>query len=538
MGLDEGLLLWVNQGWAHPALDLLFTWVSDQATFAFPLLGLLLVDAIRRAGRRGALLWLALVAAVGVGDQTGNLLKQAFGEPRPCTTPATPLRHPERPGPVACDERPTGMPSNHALNFTLAATFLARTTPWRAWQVGVAGATGLVMLSRVYLGRHLPSQVLGGAVLGFWLGMLASWLACYYRLCSSRGPSPVSPDPTPPPVTPAGSLADQAVSLVVPLYNEAENVGPLIAAAHAALASAPWPWELVLVDDGSTDGTARELAAALERYGPRLRVIQLQRNFGQTAAMQAGIDAARGQVIVTLDGDLQNDPADIPGMVARLFREDLDLLVGWRRNRQDNLWLRKIPSFLANRLIGRVTGVRLHDYGCSLKVFRASVLRGVRLYGEMHRFIPAWLALQTSPARIREQVVSHRPRLRGLSKYGIGRTYRVVLDLLSVHFFLRFLARPGHFFGRIGLSFGLVGGAILGYLLYAKVVLGEEIGTRPLLSLGVLLVVVAAQFLTTGVLSELMARTYFAAQGVPPYVVRHDSEGSGPLLPDTPAAPG
>jgi glycosyltransferase involved in cell wall biosynthesis len=319
------------------------------------------------------------------------------------------------------------------------------------------------------------------------------------------------------------------VSLVVPLYNEVENVAPLAEAVHGALAAAPWPWELILVDDGSTDGTGAALAAARERFGARVRVLELQRNFGQTAAMQAGIDAARGSLVVTLDGDLQNDPADVPRLVERLVAEDLDLLVGWRRDRQDNVWLRTIPSRLANRLIGRVTGVRLHDYGCSLKVYRASVLRGVRLFGEMHRFIPAWLALQTSPARIREEVVRHRPRLRGTSKYGIGRTFRVLLDLLSVYFFLRFLSRPGHFFGRFGLAFGLLGGAILAYLAFVKVVLGESIGARPLLAFGVLLVVVAAQFLTTGVLSELMARTYFAAAGGAPYVVRRDTGGAGPV---------
>jgi glycosyltransferase involved in cell wall biosynthesis len=326
----------------------------------------------------------------------------------------------------------------------------------------------------------------------------------------------------------AQPAAAESLSLVVPLYNEAENVAPLAESVHQALAAAPWPWELILVDDGSSDATPAQLHAARERFGPHVRTLQLQRNFGQTAAMQAGIDAATGSLVVTLDGDLQNDPADVPRMVQRLVAEDLDLLVGWRRDRQDNVWSRTIPSRIANRLIGRVTGVRLHDYGCSLKVYRASVLKGVRLFGEMHRFIPAWLALQTSPTRIREEVVHHRPRLRGASKYGIGRTYRVLLDLFSVYFFLRFLARPGHFFGRFGLAFGLTGGLILAYLGFVKLALGEDIGTRPLLAFGVLLVVVAVQFLTTGVLSELLARTYFAAAAGQSYVVRRDSGGSGP----------
>jgi glycosyltransferase involved in cell wall biosynthesis len=326
-----------------------------------------------------------------------------------------------------------------------------------------------------------------------------------------------------------------SVSLVVPLYNEAENVAPLAEAVHQALAQVTWAWELVLVDDGSTDATARELQAVRQRFGEHVRVLQLQRNFGQTAAMQAGIDAAQGSLVVTLDGDLQNDPADIPRMVDRLVRDDLDLLVGWRRDRQDNVWLRTIPSRVANRLIGRVTRVRLHDYGCSLKVYRSSVLRGVRLFGEMHRFIPAWLALQTSSARIQEEVVNHRPRLRGTSKYGIGRAYRVLLDLLSVYFFLRFLARPGHFFGRFALGFGLAGGIALAYLAFVKLVLGQSIGDRPLLAFGILLMVIAVQFLTTGVLSELVTRTYFAAAGGQSYVVRRDSGGTGPV--SAPPAP-
>ena len=331
----------------------------------------------------------------------------------------------------------------------------------------------------------------------------------------------------------------KSLSVVIPLYEEQDNVAPLLEAVHAGLAGYAGPWELICVDDGSTDATGKRLVEQAARFGDHVRVIRLRRNFGQTAAMQAGIDAARGELIATLDGDLQNDPADIPSMVQRLVGEDLDLLVGWRRNRQDSVWLRTIPSRIANRLIGRVTGVHLHDYGCSLKVYRTSVLRGVRLFGEMHRFIPAWLALETSATRIREQVVNHRPRLRGVSKYGIDRAYRVMLDLLAVHFFLRFLARPGHFFGRFGLAFGLAGGAILAYLAVVKFLLGEDIGTRPLLAVGVLLVVVAVQFLTTGVLSELVARTYFAASGGRPYVIRRDSGGVGPTaaVPAQPAPP-
>ena len=312
------------------------------------------------------------------------------------------------------------------------------------------------------------------------------------------------------------------LSLVVPLYNERDNVDPLLAGVHEVLANYPCPWELIAVDDGSSDGTAERLAAEASRFGAHVRVLTLQRNFGQTAAMQAGIDAARGDVIATLDGDLQNDPADIPRLVGRLLNENLDLVVGWRRHRRDNVWLRTIPSRIANRLIGNITGVRLHDYGCSLKVYRAAVIKQVRLYGEMHRFIPAWMSVQTAPSRIREEVVNHRARQYGESKYGIGRTFRVVVDLLSVYFFLRFLTRPGHFFGRIGLASGGAGLLVLAYLFVQKLLFAANIGARPLLLVGVLLVLMAVQFLTTGVLSELITRTYFASSANSSYAIRPD----------------
>jgi len=313
------------------------------------------------------------------------------------------------------------------------------------------------------------------------------------------------------------------LSLVIPLYNEGENVAPLVRRIHESLAGYGAPWELILVDDGSTDDTPVRVRETAAEYGDHVRLVALQRNFGQTAAMQAGIDHARGEVIAMLDGDLQNDPVDIPRMVGRLVEEDLDLVAGWRRDRKDNLWLRKIPSRLANRLIGRITGVTLHDYGCSLKVFRAEVLKGVRLYGEMHRFIPAWIASRTSPARIKEEVVTHHARRFGESKYGLSRAYRVVLDLLSVYFFMRFSARPGHFFGRIGLLFGLVGSLAMSYLAWVKFGLGEDIGTRPLLLVGILCLIMSVQFFTTGILSELLARTYFESGSACSYVVRHAS---------------
>ncbi len=313
------------------------------------------------------------------------------------------------------------------------------------------------------------------------------------------------------------------LSIVIPLYNEEDNVAPLLARVHEALDGYPHPWELILVDDGSSDHTVRRIKEEAQKYGPYVRLIELQRNFGQTAAMQAGIDATRGDVIVTLDGDLQNDPKDIPRLVKRLLEEDLDLVAGWRRDRQDSVWLRTIPSRLANRLIGRVTGVHLHDYGCTLKAFRAHILKDVRLYGEMHRFIPAWVATLTTPARIGEEVVTHHPRRYGQSKYGIGRTFRVLLDLLAVYFFMRYRTRPGHFFGKIAFAFGGVGGVILLYLFVLKL-MGESIGTRPLFQVGILFEVMAVQFLTTGILAELLTRTYYESSDTRSYTVRNEAE--------------
>jgi glycosyltransferase involved in cell wall biosynthesis len=299
------------------------------------------------------------------------------------------------------------------------------------------------------------------------------------------------------------------LSIVVPLYNEVLNIPPLIKKIEDALASYGDEWELILINDGSTDNTRKTLDNSVSTHGPHIRPIHFQRNFGQTAAMQAGIDAARGDVVVTMDGDLQNDPIDIPRLVNKMFDEDLDMVAGWRKDRKDKLLLRKIPSGIANMLIGKITGITLHDYGCSLKVYRAHIIKEVKLYGEMHRFIPAWVAMQTSPDRIKEAVVTHHARQFGVSKYGISRTFRVILDLMSVYFFMRYNARPGHFFGKIGLYVGSAGLLILAYLASLKIFLGEDIGSRPLLMLGVLLTVMSVQFLSTGILSELIIRTYY-----------------------------
>ncbi|MBS0544032.1 MAG: glycosyltransferase family 2 protein [Proteobacteria bacterium] len=328
-----------------------------------------------------------------------------------------------------------------------------------------------------------------------------------------------SPLPPAEPQIPEG-LPEHTLSVVVPMYNEAENVEPLLDRIHLALGPYPWPWEVVLVDDGSSDATPAELERCAKVFGPHVRVVELMRNFKQTAAMQAGLDAARGSVIVTMDGDLQNDPIDIPRMAYRLLTEDLDLVAGWRKDRQDGLLLRKVPSRIANRLIARMTGVHLKDYGCSLKVFRASAIKNVRLYGEMHRFIPAWLATVTTPRRIAQEVVTHHARVFGESKYGISRTFRVVLDLIFVYFFMRFRTRPGHFFGGIGIGLGAIGTLILAYLAGVKIFLGESIGTRPLLFAGFFMLIAGVQMVTSGVLAELLARVYYESGSSRAYVAR------------------
>jgi glycosyltransferase involved in cell wall biosynthesis len=310
------------------------------------------------------------------------------------------------------------------------------------------------------------------------------------------------------------------LSLVVPIFNEQESVGPLIERVCEAMASYPARWELILIDDGSIDATLVNARSFIGREGLDLKIVALQRNFGQTAAMQAGIDTAQGRLIATLDGDLQNDPKDIPMLVSELERRELDLLVGWRKNRQDGLFLRKIPSWIANSLIGRITGVKLHDYGCSLKIYRAEIIKQVKLMGEMHRFIPAWVAGVVPSTRIGEMPVTHHARQYGSSKYGISRTFRVILDLLSVMFFMRYKARPGHFFGSLGLGFGAISGVILTYLFIDKFILGNDIGTRPMLMVGIVFLLSSVQLITTGILAEMIARTYYRDDDTPNYIVR------------------
>ena len=305
------------------------------------------------------------------------------------------------------------------------------------------------------------------------------------------------------------------VSVVVPLFNERDNLGDLHRELTDALCATGRPYELVLVDDGSTDGT-REALLRLEERDPAVRVVLLRRNFGQTAAFSAGFDRARGDVVVTSDGDLQNDPADIPALLDRVD-EGFDLVCGWRRRRRDPL-SKRIPSWFANRIISWATGVRLHDYGCSLKAMRSEVVKGLRLYGEMHRFIPAvasWMGV-----RLAEVPVNHRPRTRGKSKYGLGRTLRVVLDLFTVKFLLSYGTRPAHLFGLMGLAFGGTGSAILVYLAYVRLFEDTAIGGRPLLLLGALLFLTGVILVNFGLMGELLVRTYHESQGKPIYVVQ------------------
>ncbi len=311
---------------------------------------------------------------------------------------------------------------------------------------------------------------------------------------------------------------DPQVSIVIPIYNEEANLPDLVERVGDAMAGCGRSFELICVDDGSRDASAAVLAQLAEAHA-WLRPLFLIRNYGQSAALQAGFDAARGEYIVTLDGDLQNDPADIPGLLQLLAeRADVDVISGWRKERQDRTVSRKIPSMIANRIISRVTGVELHDYGCALKLYRAQIVRDLKLYGELHRFIPA-LAAEVG-ATIIEVPVQHHARTRGKSKYGIDRTFRVVLDLLWIKFLMRFLHRPMQAFGGVGLGMLSIGFLVLAYLAFEKLVLGHPIGGRPLLLLGVLLALIGVQLLATGVLGELLTRIYHEPEGRPQYLLR------------------
>ncbi len=319
----------------------------------------------------------------------------------------------------------------------------------------------------------------------------------------------------------AGALVSPAdspdVSVVIPVYNEADNLRDLVRRVGEALEPTRWTFELLCIDDGSTDGSAA-LLAELARAHPWLRPVALARNYGQSTALQAGFERARGRYIVTLDGDLQNDPLDIPALIERLETDpEVDVISGWRRLRQDKALSRRLPSVVANRLISWATRVPLHDYGCALKAYRREIIERIRLYGELHRFIPS-LAREAG-ARIVEVPVRHHARTRGQSKYGIDRTFRVILDLVLIVFFLRYRQRPLHAFGGLGLWLLTPGLLILGYLLGLKLI-GEDIGGRPLLVAGVMMVLMGVQLIVAGLTGELLIRIYHEGAARPQYHTR------------------
>ena len=307
-----------------------------------------------------------------------------------------------------------------------------------------------------------------------------------------------------------------ALSIVIPVYDEAESLGPLFAELGPALDALDRPAEVVAVDDGSTDGSFERLVA-LAHGDPRIRIVRLARNYGQTAALAAGIEHARAPVIVSLDADLQNDPADIPRLLA-VLDGGVDVVNGWRSPRRDPWLTRRLPSQIANRLISLVTGTRLHDYGCTLRAMRASVAKELRLYGELHRFIPALAA--DLGARVAEVKVNHRPRTLGTSKYGLSRTLRVLLDLLTVKFLSGFSTRPIQLFGLFGLICAAAGLGLTAYLGFERIVLGVRLANRPLVLLAILMAVVGVQFVSLGLLGEMLVRTYHESQAKPIYRVR------------------
>ncbi|MEA3476550.1 MAG: glycosyltransferase family 2 protein [Bacteroidota bacterium] len=307
------------------------------------------------------------------------------------------------------------------------------------------------------------------------------------------------------------------LSVVVCVYNEEENIQPLLQQIRDALGG--FDYEIIYVDDGSADNTVVEVKNLLDKD---LTLIELQKNYGQSSALAAGIDAAQGEYIVTIDGDLQNDPSDIPMMLEMAEASDWDLVAGIRKNRQDGMFLRKIPSRLANYIIRSSTGVKMKDYGCTLKVFKSDIAKNLGLYGELHRFIPVLAALEG--ARITQVDVKHHPRRHGKSKYGIGRTFRVISDLLLVLFFKKYMQKPMHLFGNLGLLMFFSGIVINIYLVVLKI-LGQDIWGRPLLILGVILLIAGIQLITVGIAAELQMRTYYESQQKKPYKIRKITSG-------------
>jgi glycosyltransferase involved in cell wall biosynthesis len=302
------------------------------------------------------------------------------------------------------------------------------------------------------------------------------------------------------------------ISLVIPVMNEEDNIQPLLEKIREALSG--WDYEVILVDDGSTDRTVSMIKTHSDE---RTRAVIFNKNYGQTTAMSGGIDQAEGDYIITLDGDLQNDPEDIPAMIDKLEKEDLDVVAGIRSKRKDGMFLRKLPSKIANAMIRKLTGVYLHDYGCTLKVFKKDIAKNLGLYGELHRFIPVLAQLQG--ARLSEMPVRHHARMYGKSKYGLGRTFKVMSDLLLMVFFQKYLQRPMHLFGVAGIVTFLIGVGLSGYFLVLKI-MGEDIWGRPLMILAITLLLGGIQLITIGIVSELIVRTYFESQDKRTYRVK------------------
>lgn len=307
-----------------------------------------------------------------------------------------------------------------------------------------------------------------------------------------------------------------SISLVIPLFNEEENVRPIYEAIVGVLQNLEITAELILVNDGSTDATG-DLIDEIAEQDPRVLPLHFRSNFGQTAAMQAGIEHSRGGVIIPLDGDMQNDPSDIPRLLEKLD-EGYDVVSGWRKTRHDKLFTRKLPSAAANWLISVVSGVHLHDYGCTLKAYRRDVLEDVKLYGEMHRFIPIYCAWQGG--RVTELPVAHHPRTRGKSKYGLRRIFKVVLDLILVRFMAAYRTKPLHFFGGLGLLSILLAFPVTAYALWLKFVEHLSLNRTPLPLLAVLCVILGVQFIMMGILAEIIIRVYYESQDKKPYILR------------------
>jgi glycosyltransferase involved in cell wall biosynthesis len=313
------------------------------------------------------------------------------------------------------------------------------------------------------------------------------------------------------------------LSVIIPLYNETENIKALLDELEEVLQSSGLSYEIVAIDDGSQDNTFSLLKDETLRR-QKLIVLRLRRNFGQTAALTAGFDQAQGEIVVTMDGDLQNDPREIPALIAKI-REGYDIASGWRKERRDPFLSRRLPSILANKMISWVTGVKLHDYGCTLKAFKKEVAKNLRLYGELHRFIPAlahWMGVT-----ITEVPVNHRSRLHGRSKYGLSRTFKVILDLITVKFLLTYSTRPIHIFGLWGMITGLIGIGLALVLAVQRLWFGVSLANRPILLLAILLIFIGIQFISIGLLGELQVRTYHESQNKPIYFIKEIIQSPG-----------